>query len=119
MDARSRQARAMEIYIDWIVVKFSNEDVCINALEISAVVCEGGEGRWSSATKASNLFTSYFDSDSVPYTAANGQGKILAVSSSTTTRQDKPSAGCGITSRLRGGKCIEQMTLKKISATQP
>ena len=35
--------------------KCSNEDVFINALRNSAVVCEGGEGRWNSAMKASKL----------------------------------------------------------------
>jgi len=41
--------------MNWVVAKFSNENVFTDALDTSAIVCEGEEGEWNSATKAFGL----------------------------------------------------------------
>lgn len=85
--------RPEQRYTDWIV-GICNNKVLINALVTSAIVGEEEKDDGTRTTRAAlRLFTSYFDS--VPYAAANGQGKILAVSSSTSGRQDECSAGYG------------------------
>jgi hypothetical protein len=88
----------------------------INALVTSAIVWEEEKDDGASTTKASILFTSYFDS--VPYAAANGQGKILAVSSSTSGRQEEHRQETGLDLGGQRQQCIKQAFMKKISATQ-